>query len=146
MPLATILSRSLLPLAPFLLIGILSVVCLFFFLCLDHELRLTNARCKRRWNAQDSATREIKAHMAELGMRVLDAEQRAGVLVAPLPPKSGLNLNKRTQVIRMSRRGEQAEKIAATLNLPRREVELLLKVHGRVIYNSEGESKIVAPG
>lgn len=137
------IGRYLIPLAPFLLIGILSVVCVFLFLCLDHEMRLMNARWKRRWNAQESATREMNAQMAELNMRMLDAEERAGVLVAPQPPKSGLNLNKRTQVIRMSRRGEQAEKIADMLNLPRREVELLLKVHGRVIYNSEGESKVV---
>ena len=54
----------------------------------------------------------------------------------PCPPRSGLNLNKRSQVIRMSRRGEQAEKIAASLNLPQREVELLLKVYGRVVYSS----------
>jgi hypothetical protein len=66
--------------------------------------------------------------LANLGERVQEAEQRAGVLVAPTPPKSGLNLNKRVQVIRMSKRGERAEMIAASLDLPRREVELLLKV------------------
>ena len=78
---------------------------------------------------------------------MLEAEERTGVLVPPAPPKSGLNLNKRSQVIRMSRRGEQAEKIAASLNLPQREVELLLKVYGRVVYNSQpvNESSIRMP-
>jgi hypothetical protein len=131
------LSRYLIPLAPFLLIGITSVLCLFFFLCLEHEMRIMNLRWKRRQNAQQSATQELKAEIAELSTRMLEAEERAGILVAPAPPKSGLNLNKRTQVIRMSRRGDQAEKIAASLNLPRREVELVLKVHGRVVYNSQ---------
>lgn len=135
------LSRYLIPLAPFVLIAMTAVVCLFFFLCLEHEMRLMNVRWKRRWSAQESSTQELKAQVAELGVRMLDAEERAGILVAPAPPKSGLNLNKRTQVIRMSRRGEQAERIAATLNLPRREVELLLKVHGRTIYSSEVNSK-----
>lgn len=139
------LSRYLIPLAPFLLIGITSIVCLFFFLCLEHEMRLMNTRWKRRQSAQESATQELKAQVAELSVRMLDAEERAGILVAPTPPKSGLNLNKRTQVIRMSRRGEQPEKIAASLNLPRREVELLLKVHGRVIYNTQDDSTTSRP-
>jgi hypothetical protein len=132
----SMLSRYLIPLAPFLLIGINSVLCLFFFLCLEHEMRIMNLRWKRRQNAQESAAQELKTQIAGLSTRMLDAEERAGVLVAPAPPRSGLNLNKRTQVIRMSRRGEQAETIAASLNLPRREVELLLKIHGRVVFNS----------
>jgi hypothetical protein len=130
------LDRYLIPLAPFLLIGINSVLCLFFFLCLEHEMRIMKLRLKRRQSAQELATDDLKAQVAELSARVLDTEERTGVLVAPIPPKSGLNLNKRSQVIRMSRRGEQAEKIAASLNLPRREVDLLLKVYGRVVYNS----------
>jgi hypothetical protein len=130
------LARYLIPLAPFILIGIHSVLCLVFFLCLEHETRVMNLRWKRRQTAQESTTEELKTQIAELRTRVLDAEERAGVLVPPTPPKSGLNLNKRTQVIRMSRRGEQADKIAAALNLPQREVELLLKVHGQVVYSS----------
>ena len=130
------LERYLIPLAPFLLIGMNSVLCLFFFLCLDHELRITNLRWKRRQTAQESATGELKTQVAQLSARVRDAEERAGVLVPPIAPKSGFNLNKRSQVIRMSRRGEQAEKIAASLNLPQREVELLLKVYSRSVYSS----------
>ena len=130
------IGRYLIPLAPFLLIGINSVLCLFFFLCLEHEMRIMKLRLNRRQTAQQTAAEELKAQVAELTARVLDTEERTGVLVAPTPPKSGLNLNKRSQVIRMSRRGEQAEKIAASLNLPRREVELLLKIYSRVVYSS----------
>jgi hypothetical protein len=130
------IGRYLIPLAPFLLIGINSVLCLFFFLCLEHEMRIMKLRLNRRQNAQQTSADELKAQVAELTARVLDTEERTGVLVAPTPPKSGLNLNKRSQVIRMSRRGEQAEKIAASLNLPQREVELLLKIYSRVVYSS----------
>ncbi len=129
------LGSYLIPLAPFLLIGLHSAHCLFVFLCLEHEMRIMTLRWKRRQSAQESATEELKAQVAELSARVLDTEEHTGVLVPPMPPKSGLNLNKRTQAIRMSRRGEQAEKIAASLNLPRREVELLLKIYGRVVYS-----------
>jgi hypothetical protein len=128
------LGRYLIPLAPFLLIGMHGIVSLFFFLSLDHEMRLLRRASKRRHAAQEADAGELKTQLAQLAARVLDAEERAGVLVAPAPPPSGLNLNKRTQVIRMSRRGERAETIAASLHLPQREVELLLKIHGRVVY------------
>ena len=52
--------------------------------------------------------------------------------VRPVPaPVAGqpLNLNKRGQVLRMRRRGEKPETIAAALSIPRNEVDLLLKVH-----------------
>jgi hypothetical protein len=130
------LGRYLIPLAPFLLIAIHSVLCLFFFLCLEHEMRILKLRCLGRQATHESATGDLKAQVAELSARVLDTEERTGVLVPPVPPKSGLNLNKRSQVIRMSRRGEQAGKIAATLNLPQKEVELLLKVYGRAVCGS----------
>jgi hypothetical protein len=132
------LGRYLIPLAPFLLIGIHGIVSLFFFLSLDHEVRLLGRGSKRRHAAQEAATGELKTQLAELAARVLDAEQRAGVLVPPAPPRSGLNLNKRTQVIRMSRRGERVETIAASLQLPQREVELLLKIHSSVAYSPQG--------
>jgi len=133
---ADLFARYLIPLAPFALIAINSVLALFFFLTLGHELRVVNLRLRRRQSAQESATKELQSQLAELKARVSEAEERTGVLVPPAPPRSGLNLNKRIQVIRMSRRGEQVDKIAASLNLPRREVELLLKIHGRVVYNS----------
>jgi hypothetical protein len=140
------LDRYFIPLAPFILIGINSLLCLVFFLCLEHEIRVLSMRSKRRQNAQESATERLKTQITELNARMRDAEQRTGVLVPPTPPKSGLNLNKRTQVIRMSRRGEQADKIAAALNLPQREVELLLKVHGQVIYSSSEVRSKAASG
>jgi len=130
------LAHYLIPLAPFLLVGMNSVLCLFIFLCLEHEMRILNLRATRRHSEQESASAELKARMADLSVRLSDAEERTGVLVPPTAPRSGLNLNKRSQVIRMSRRGEQAERIAASLNLPRREVDLLLKVYSRVVYDS----------
>ncbi len=72
---------------------------------------------------------ELEAAKADLR----DVQEQAGVLVAPPPPQSGFNLSKRSQVMRLSRQGENAENIAAALNLPRREVELLLKVQKIVL-------------
>jgi hypothetical protein len=44
-----------------------------------------------------------------------------------------VNVGKRSLALRMHRRGETPEQIAATLHIPRNELELLLKVHQAVI-------------
>ncbi len=55
------------------------------------------------------------------------------MLVPPTPPRSGMNLNTRGQALRMFRRGQTPEQIAAALSVPASEVELLLKVHRIVV-------------
>jgi len=56
---------------------------------------------------------------------------------APLPavPKAGLNLCKRSQALRMHRKGDPPAQIAAALEVPLQEVDLLIKVHRIVISN-----------
>ena len=46
----------------------------------------------------------------------------------PVPVMQGLNLTRRTQILRMKRRGENAQSIAATLQIPIGEVSLILKM------------------
>ena len=70
----------------------------------------------------------LKENFEALGRRFDELEQRTGVLVAPGPTISGLNLTRRVQALRMLARGEQSDKIAAALNLPRAEIALLVKV------------------
>ena len=71
---------------------------------------------------------KVDQRFSNIETRVRSSEDRAAVLVPPSPPRSGLNWNKRAQVIRLSRQGEKPSGIAAVLQLPRAEVELLLKV------------------
>ena len=52
-----------------------------------------------------------------------DAEERASTPGAAVPARRSVNMSKRSQVIRLSRRGEPVETIATTLGLPRREVD-----------------------
>lgn len=68
-----------------------------------------------------------------LSGEVREAGERAGVLVAPVAPRSGLNLGKRSQALRLHRHGETADRIASDLDLPRAEVNLLLKIHQLVL-------------
>lgn len=49
--------------------------------------------------------------------------------------KPAFNVGKRSQALRMHRRGDSPETIATALELPRGEVDLLLKVH-RIVIDS----------
>ena len=54
-------------------------------------------------------------------------------MAVPAIPKAGLNLSKRSQALRMHRRGDPSDQIAAALDIPLQEVDLLMKVHKIVI-------------
>jgi hypothetical protein len=69
---------------------------------------------------------EMERSMGKLADQAAQAPQPGG------PIRHSINLTKRAQALRMSRRGESAESITAALAVPRNEVELLLKVHGMV--------------
>jgi hypothetical protein len=49
--------------------------------------------------------------------------------------RPGLNLSKRSQALRMHRRGDRPEEIATALDIPMQEVDLLVKVH-RIVMSS----------
>ena len=72
---------------------------------------------------------DLAACLQEL--RQLEREPVSQSIAATVRP--GLNLSKRSQALRMDRRGGTPEQIAADLELPRQEVDLLLKVHRIVI-------------
>ena len=75
----------------------------------------------------------VRVSLANLSKRLEGTERQTGLLMPPPPTRSGFNLSKRSQAIRMSRRGETPGQIAAALKLPRGEVDLLLKVHRIVV-------------
>jgi len=77
----------------------------------------------------------LRTTVEALAAQVHDLQSHPPVALAPGLPKPGLNLNKRSQALRMHRRGEAADQIAAALELPRQEVDLLIKVH-RVVLST----------
>src|SRR5579862_8017431 len=84
---------------------------LWLFLSLKRELLKTQRR------------------LIELARRVGEVESREPqTVVSPPAPRSGINLNKRVQALRMLRRGEEVPHIAAALGVPAGEVELLVRV------------------
>ena len=84
-----------------------------------------------------SVKREIQVNAAknrkrleEMAARVSEFQNQAPepVYVPVAAPRSGLNLNKRVQAMRMVRRNEDVSTIAAALGVTRKEVELLVRV------------------
>ncbi len=82
---------------------------------------------------------KIQLNMEALVARVQNLEQQAEELrrqpaeAVPEAGRAALNLNKRSQVLRMHRRGDPPERIASLLEVPRQEVDLLIKVHRIII-------------
>jgi hypothetical protein len=124
-------------LAPFALLSAGIAVCAWLFLTLKKEIFRLSKQLEQSTAAIEDLkkrTQEIDARLDPIRIRLEDAEERTGVLVAPEPPKSGLNLHKRSQVLKMARIGEPPQNIAAALNLPRKEVELIIKVQ-KIVLN-----------
>lgn len=76
---------------------------------------------KRQVQAQDRRNRARLEQVLEQLKRPEPAPEIGAV-------RSGMNLNKRVQALRLHRRGEDIGHIAAALGVPRREVELLIRV------------------
>jgi len=77
----------------------------------------------------------LRQKIEVLAGQMQELQQQPSVQAAPGLPKPGLNLSKRSQALRMHRRGEAAGRIASALEIPRQEVDLLLKVH-RIVLSS----------
>jgi hypothetical protein len=122
------LERYLIPLAPYFLLALASTGGLLLFGSLEREIRRLKSRVRRQPQAELVSQEEVRIRLERLNERLQEAEERYRI-PAPALITPSLNLNKRTQALRMSRRGAPADKIAAALNLPSREVELLLKIH-----------------
>jgi hypothetical protein len=108
---------------------------LFLFLSLKRDLRLIEQRCAAQEGRLAEVLRSAGSEIEDLRTRLQDSEERSGLLVPPPPTVSGMNLNKRSQVIRMLRLGEDPARIAAQLSVPLKEVELLAKVQRMLVEN-----------
>jgi hypothetical protein len=107
--------------------------CLWLFVLLKADLSRGNKRSRKHEEALETALNAVRVSLANLSKRLEQTERQTGLLVPPPPTLSGFNLSKRSQAIRMSRRGETPGQIAAALELPQGEVDLLLKVHRIVV-------------
>jgi hypothetical protein len=124
------------PLCAYSLLAVGLSLGLYLFVTLKWELRTLQRRqqeSQQQVLALEAALGEARAAAAGLETDVREIASQTGMLVAPQPTPSGLNLTKRTQVLRMHRAGQDSAGIAAALTLPRAEVDLLIKVHRLVV-------------
>jgi hypothetical protein len=83
----------------------------------------------------EDRARSLDERLDSLAAQVQELERQPAITLAPGIPKPGMNVVKRAQALRLHRRGERPDQIATTLDLPRQEVDLLLKIHSIVLSN-----------
>jgi len=108
-------------------------LCLYLFFTLKCEIAAQQKLTQQQEKAFAAAVAAVRAEFDSVRAEVREMQEHTGMLVAPAPARSGLNLNKRGQVLQMYRRGQAPEQIAASLGLPLSEIELLIKVHQIVL-------------
>ena len=114
------------PAAQYGAIGMGMALCLLLFGLLKRNLRACEARSAKKLEAIEA---DWNAKLENLDERWKELSQISSLLVPPAPPRSGLNLNKRSQALQLFRRGETPQAISAALSIPSNEVELLVRVH-----------------
>jgi hypothetical protein len=124
-------SETLLSLAPLLFTASALMLTLWLFFQLKTEI--ARLGISSRESETEKSLQLFQARLDKFAARI---EERNAL--EPSPLHAGLNLGKRTHVLRLSRRGDAPDHIAATLCLPRREVELLLKIHDLSIQTAPG--------
>ncbi len=108
-------------------------LCLYLFVTAKMEIRAARTKWKAAEATLADAISAVRASLDVVRADIHEMREQTGMLVAPAPARSGLNLNKRGQALQLSRRGQSSEQIASTLGLPVTEVDLLVKVHQIVL-------------
>lgn len=83
----------------------------------------------------DAAIGVLQQRIEDLQQQLEELRRREPPAAVPHAARAALNLDKRSQALRMHRRGDDAAQIAASLEIPLQEVNLLLKVH-RIVLRS----------
>jgi hypothetical protein len=113
-------------LIPYMLLALSLIGNLLGFLVLVHQMQVTASRNAKRFEELSRTLRVAPTRQAEAAF-------------VPTAVRSGLNINKRLQAMRMFRRNEDVSHIAAALGVARKEVELLVRVHKMTAASSLGK-------
>jgi hypothetical protein len=98
---------------------------------------------------QSDEIAKLHAAFAALEQRYAELEQRSALLVPPPPLRSGLNLSVRTHALRLLGKGDDVQRVAAALGIPRDEVRLLSSLRTLMMTGSSATTAEVdraAPG
>ncbi|MCW5976769.1 MAG: hypothetical protein KIT09_01765 [Bryobacteraceae bacterium] len=109
-------------------------VCVYFSLALKRDVRRIHLGHQERTRTLTAALSALELRVNALEQSVTELNRKTATLPQLSPPKPGMTESRRVQVLRMYKRGERAEQIAAALGLPLNEVDLLVKVHQLVHF------------
>ncbi len=122
-----------LALAALSLLTLLALVLAVTALCQVRSLAKTlRGKSSAAESQSASALQVLRADVESLAAQIRDSQPPQVLLAGP---SRGLNLAKRSQALRLNRHGNSPSQIAATLELPLQEVELLLKVDRIILSN-----------
>lgn len=124
-----------LALVPYAAIALGLGATLALFLSLKIEIRRNSRRERRR--------------VDELLERLRDASPAVSApeaVFVPASGRAGLNINRRTHILRLVRKGEDAAHIAAALGVPQKEVELLVRVQRMMNPEAQANTRAAAAG
>jgi len=103
-------------------------LCLYLFVTVKQDLHRIHLEHRRAEADLDHLLGEVSAKVGTTNRIALELEAALAKLPQMSDPRPGMNVSRRTQVLRMHRRGERPEQISAALRIPLNEVELLLKL------------------
>ncbi len=106
---------------------------LFSLLWMQRAVRAAAHCAEARLMESATAVENIRNELQSCARQLHEIRQEPPRAAASGGAGPALNLSKRSQALRMHRRGDEPEAIASTLGVPLQEIELLLKVHRIVI-------------
>jgi hypothetical protein len=115
------------PIAQYALVGLGLVGCLYLWISAKMEMNSVRRAVTNSRQTVDAGLQNLFASLEEVKASAATPKAEP----EPLPTPAGLlslNLTKRAQALRMYRRGETPSSIAAALQTPSNEIELLLKL------------------
>ena len=86
-------------------------------------------RARSVWEAQQTGLESLRQVVDGLAVQLHEVRAQPHPALPYAAPRGGLNLSRRSQALRLHRRGQPPGQIAAELEIPLQEVQLLLKVH-----------------
>lgn len=136
MQIAGILNWVLTPIGLYSFLALSLIGSMALFLSMKREITVLRRSLKESVENSDAAAAASSARMAEdlAALRQEMAATAAALRQEITPPETTyavgqeLSLTRRTQALRMQRRGETPATIAAALRTPRNEIDLLLKI------------------
>ncbi len=127
------MSPTMTMMVPLTACAVTTLACIALFFSVKRE----NAAIRRRAQLEREAfSTSLENLRKALGKLELDQAEREVPVMFSMPapvPGESINIGKRSQALRLFRRGETPDRIAAALKIPQNEVELLVKVHRTVV-------------